>query len=93
MKSFKNPKMKFLIIALTISSLSCASSQKLLSKPLELRTLRINPDLSGFKYCTRSRSSIFDSWKQKCDLYPFTDKVMMKTLLDKGFVLKVRVKP
>jgi hypothetical protein len=62
-------------------------------RPLELRTLRINPDLSGFKYCWRTKKHVFAKWKQECELYPFTDKEKMKSLLDMGFVLKVRVKP
>lgn len=68
-----------------------------MSKPLELRTLRINPDLSGFKYCAKVPAKkllgIVLKWKMECDTYAFTDKVTMKVLLDKGFVLKVRVKP
>jgi hypothetical protein len=60
---------------------------------LELRPLRISKDLSGFIYCWRVKKHVFAKWEQKCDLYPFEDKVKMKQLRDMGFVLKVRVKP
>lgn len=85
---------KVLIIALMILQTSCASSQTQLSKPLERRTLRIDPvTLDRFIYCGRVRKNVFSSWKQVCDYIPFADKAQIKVLVDKNMVLKVRVMP
>jgi len=84
-----------LISVLMILNPSCASSQSRLSKPLELRTLRIDPALDGFVYCGRvcDKTVIgicFSGWKQVCDHYKFSDKESIKLLESKGFVLKIR---
>ena len=76
---------------------SCALYAKVLVPKLELRTLRLNKDLTGFKYryCTDRTF-----WKNKCkkggwrtDIYLFKDKQLMATLKAMGFVMKVHRKP
>jgi hypothetical protein len=86
------------MLILILSSYSCASYANLLSKPLSERTLRIDESLDRFVYCGQvckkySLGICWSKWKQVCDYYPFSDKVIMKQLLDGEFVLKARVKP
>lgn len=79
---------------LMIVTTSCASSQTRLQRPLESRTLWIDEStLDRFYYCgnvcTRKLLGVCASRKYVCEHYPFENKEVIKTLLDKGFVLKV----
>ena len=92
-------RLTFVVMLLWMLS-SCTSSTyaKLLSTPLNLRTLRISESLDKFEYCGRICDKFaigicFGKWVQKCDYYPFNDKLLMKTLLDTEMVLKQRQKP
>lgn len=64
---------------------------------LELRTLRISPEIAGFEYqyevCTRRLVGICTRREMKKELYDLTDKTMRQKLIDMGFVGKVRGKP
>lgn len=94
--------MKLLYFAI-LTQLFCSCSSKsyatLLYKPLSERALRINPEnYSEFIYCGEVCDKYvigicWSKWRQVCDKYPFSDKVLMKQLSDAEMVLKVRAKP
>jgi len=88
------------VAMLLLTQLSCTSlsSAKALSQPLSQRTLRISESLDRFEYCGRvcdkfALGICFGKWEQKCDYYPFSDKIIIKQLLDGEMVLKQRQKP
>lgn len=87
-----------IITGLMILNSSCASSPSRLSKPLEQRTLWIDPaTYDRFYYCGEVCVKRFLKVCVKeayiCDYYEFSDKVKMKELADRPFVLKALDKP
>ena len=97
----KNTINRLIFVVMLLWIVSCSilkSSANPLSIPLNLRTLRISESLDKFEYCGRvcDRFAIgicFGKWVQKCDYYPFNDKLLIKTLLDTEMVLRQREKP
>lgn len=92
---------KILLIAatlfLTTLSLSCAG-WRLRSPPrLELRTLRISPDLPGFEYqyevCHKRLLGICTKWVMQRDTYDLTNPEVRSQLIHMGFVATVRNPP
>lgn len=63
---------------------------------LELRTLRISPDLAGFEYqysvCSKKFFVICTEHKMVKETYDLTDKKIRQQLIDMGFVARVRDK-
>lgn len=63
---------------------------------LELRTLRLSPDLPGFEYQYEVCVSHFiwcTKYEMKKETYDLRDEKVRKQLIDMGFVLRVREKP
>ena len=98
MKNTTSLYLNVVMLLLTLSNSSCASSQSLLSKPLQERTLRIDESLDRFVYCGNSCKKYFagicwSKWEHICDYYEFSDKIKIKQLLDAEMVLSQRKKP
>ena len=86
----------FKVIIILFLTFSCATAKVIIPR-LELRTLRLNKSLTGFKYryCTKRTY-----WLKKCkegkwktDTYLFTDRAAMSQLKAMGFVLRVHKPP
>lgn len=90
-----------MLFSITLNA-SCASSQRGLSPPLEQRTLELHPTLPGViiypttvEKCVRKFLGICTKKEVITEYEIFDTKKpeVLKTLLDKDFVLKVRNKP
>ena len=84
-----------IMLSLTISSSSCASSLRRSVPKLEMRKLDISDDIAGFQYRYCDKWNLF---KTKCkawvvEPYDFTDPELRKKLKAMGFVLQVRERP
>lgn len=82
------------MLCLTISGSSCASSQIVLPPPsLERRTLRLSSEVAGFEYtwfeCTRKFLGICTEKQQRKELYDLTKKDVREKLIAMGFVARV----
>jgi hypothetical protein len=85
------------MLFLITSNLSCASLQEQSPPKLELRTLRISKEITGFEYqyqvCVRF--GLFGNCKEykiTKELYDLADPAVRNQLIDMGFVAKVRDK-
>jgi hypothetical protein len=62
---------------------------------LELRELRLSPDIAGFEYqyqvCSKSFLGICTKKERKKDLYDLTKPEVRKQLIDMGFLARVMV--
>lgn len=86
-----------MMLLLTISNASCASSPMPLPPRLESRTLRISKKVPGFEYqwfvCTSK--GLFGRCKEetvKIEYFDLTDPSTREKLINMGFVAKVREK-
>lgn len=85
-----------LMLFSTISSSSCASSSIASPPRLELRGLRISPDVPGLEYqweeCVSTFLGFCTKHEMRKDIYDLRDETVRKQLIDMNFVARVREK-
>lgn len=96
MKSTIRILLTVLTLSWMTSATSCASLAIATPPALELRTLRLSPDLAGFEYqyeiCVKKFLGICTRREMKKEVYDLTNPETRKQLISMGFVARVREK-